>query len=265
MFAIYYFLKNTNPKNQIILFLFCWPPNHIFFFNLVLSYQPKTGRSPQENYRNYSKRSSFASTTNWNCEQCGLMIQHILAFDLLPESPLFEGEYSAEPNKSMLVFEAKKNDSNYWSFNLAKIFEIKHTASGGFHVQGMSIKNWLIQKIWWFMWMHLIYVNFIVEVVFRAVTDTYHLWFIRGTISSGMQSQLLDNCSTHWFHRHDSRYVFFHSKSKNVGLHLAKNKILYRLQKLSYIDIINIFYWVLSSMKMSFVQLNFLLLVKKKR
>ena len=151
-----------------------------FFFNLVLSYQPKTGRSPQENYRNYSKRSSFASTTNWNCEQCGLMIQHILAFDLLPESPLFEGEYSAEPNKSMLVFEAKKNDSNYWSFNLAKIFEIKHTASGGFHVQGMSIKNWLIQKIWWFMWMHLIYVNFIVEVVFRAVTDTYHLWFIRG-------------------------------------------------------------------------------------
>ena len=27
--AKYYFLKNTDPKNQIILFLFCWPTDPI--------------------------------------------------------------------------------------------------------------------------------------------------------------------------------------------------------------------------------------------
>ena len=30
-YAKYYFLKNTDPKNQIILFLFCQPTDPIFF------------------------------------------------------------------------------------------------------------------------------------------------------------------------------------------------------------------------------------------
>ena len=30
-YAKYYFLKNADPKNQIILFLFCWPTVPIFF------------------------------------------------------------------------------------------------------------------------------------------------------------------------------------------------------------------------------------------
>ena len=79
-----------------------------------------------------------------------------------------------------------------------------------------------------------------------------------------LRVQLLDNCSTYQFHWHDSRYLNSPAKQKKIGLHLVTNKIFNRLQKLPYTDTINSF-WVLPSMKASFIQLNFLLLVKKTR
>ena len=52
-------------------------------------------------------------------------------------------------------------------------------------------------------------------------------------------------------------------QDKTFGLHLVIHKVFNRLHKSPYTDIINSF-WVLPSMKTSFIQLNFLLLVKKK-
>ena len=79
-------------------------------------------------------------------KQRGYEIGYILSFDVLPQSPLFEGDYPAEPSKSALVYCSGKYDSSLAPAKLEERLRSKHARCNGLHVQNTSIKKWMYSE-----------------------------------------------------------------------------------------------------------------------
>ena len=75
---------------------------------LLLTYQPKTTEILRKKEETTPKDLALAQRHIETAKHRGLTIEQILSYDLLPQSPLFEGDLPAVPNKSLLVTEVEK-------------------------------------------------------------------------------------------------------------------------------------------------------------
>ena len=73
----------------------------------LLTFQPKATEISKEQEKIKPKDIALAQKYIEICKQRGMKMEEILTYDLLPQSPLFEGDLPAEPNKAMLVSEVE--------------------------------------------------------------------------------------------------------------------------------------------------------------
>ena len=74
----------------------------------LLPHQPKPAEAPKRTNEITPKYLALAKRQLEIAKWCGLTIEKILVFDLLPQFPFFEGDYPAELNKSILVSEEEQ-------------------------------------------------------------------------------------------------------------------------------------------------------------
>lgn len=74
---------------------------------LLLTYQSKPTEAPKQNEKITPKDVALAQRHIEIAKQRGLTIEKILTYDLLPYSPLFEGDYPIAPSKYQLVSEVE--------------------------------------------------------------------------------------------------------------------------------------------------------------